>query len=774
MEPGSDRRFETLFEQAPFSLQLIGADGRTLRVNRAWLDLWQFTDDDRGERFVLEQYNIWEDAQLNSQGILELFRRAFAGESVRTPAALYDPAQLGKPGRARWVVGHIHPIRNDHGEIAEVMLVHEDVTDRRAAETELRESERRLKQLADTIPQLAWMATPEGDIHWFNRRWYEYTGTTPEQMRDGGWLTVHHPDWAQGVGKVWTQTIERSESAHMTFPLRAADGTYRTFLAMVAPLCDERGRVTQWFGTNTDVTPLQTAEEGLRRAEEGLRLATRAGRIGIWEWNLTQDRVTWSDETYALHDMVPGTFGGRSADFQRLVHPEDLPMLWSRVQAAVANEDGFDAEFRTLLPDGNVRWLSTWAHLHRDERGSALRMVGATISIDDHKRIEARLQDNERRKDEFLAMLAHELRNPLAPIFSAVQLLSSSRLDDPKVRFATGVIQRQVTHLAELVDDLIDVSRVTRGLIQLDLQPVDLQTIVEAAIEQVRPVLEAREHRLKRSGREAPVWVRADRTRLIQVITNLLNNAAKYTPDGGALSLRIEPFDTEVNVEVADNGQGIDSALIDRIFEPFTQGARAPDRAQGGLGIGLSLVRSLMALHGGSVAAASPGIGGGSTFRITLPVIANPLPDTSPASPPMPCTSTCPPRKVIVVDDNSDAADALAAWMRGEGHRVSVFYDAASLLAQRFHDSPDVLILDIGLPDLDGFELARRLRQRDDMKSSLLIALTGYGQPVDRERAREAGFDHHLVKPADSEALRQLLASAGKRTECRASVPDGA
>ena len=448
-------------------------------------------------------------------------------------------------------------------------------------------------------------------------------------------------------------------------------------------------------------------------------------------------------------------------------------MLWSRVQAAVANEDGFEAEFRTLLPDGNVRWLSTWAHLHRDQRGSALRMVGATISIDDHKRIEAPLQDNERRKDEFLAMLAHELRNPLAPIFSAVQLLSSSRLDDPKVRFATGVIHRQVTHLAELVDDLIDVSRVTRGLIQLDLQAVDLQTIVEAAIEQVRPLLEAREHRLKTFGREAPVWVRADRTRLTQVLTNLLNNAAKYTPDGGALALRVEPVDTHVNVEVTDNGQGIDAQLIDRIFEPFTQGARAPDRGQGGLGIGLSLVRSLMSLHEGSVAAASPGAGGGSTFRITLPVIAAPAAEPLPASSRMAAPSRCPPRDVVVVDDNIDAADALAAWIRSEGHRVTVFYDAASLLAQRFHDTPDVLILDIGLPDLDGFELARRLRERDDMKSPLLIALTGYGQPLDRERTREAGFDHHLVKPADSEALRKLLTSARRQIEYRASVPGG-
>ena len=757
---GTETRFQTLFEQAPFSLQLIAADGRTLRVNKAWQDLWQIRDGDRGLNFVLTEYNILEDPQLIASGVVGCLRRAFAGEPVTTPPTAYDPTAIGQPGRERWIVAHFHPIRDAQGDVPEVMLIHEDVTERISAENELRASELRLKQLANTIPQLAWIADAQGNIYWFNDRWYAYTGTTPAQMADGGWASVHDPSTVASVLEFWRRTIAQGESVHLTFPLRGHDGVYRPFFTRVAPLKDASGTVMQWFGTNTDVSPLRDAERELRQTEERLRLATDAGNIGIWEWHLDQDLVTWSDKVYQLHGMAPGDFGGRAADFQELVHPADLPMLWSRVESAVRNRDGFTADFRVLLPAGGERWLSTWARVHRESSGTDdVRLIGATISIDDYKRAEAALKDSDRRKDEFLAMLAHELRNPLAPISSAAELLKRASGDARIVQHAGEVIARQVRHMTELVDDLLDVSRVTRGLVQLEMAPVDLNTIVTSAIEQVRPLIEARQHVVTTWSGAGRTWVRADRTRLVQVVGNLLNNAAKYTPPGGRIDVRVEVHGREAHVVVRDDGIGIEPNLLPHVFELFAQGERTPDRAQGGLGIGLALVKSIVALHGGTVEAISRGPGTGSTFRVELPVVDDA--QVSVHAPAAGASTVTRSRHVVVVDDNVDAADTLAAVLAAAGHEVRVFHDAGGLLAAELPAPPHLFVLDIGLPDLDGYELARRLRLRPEYRDAIFVALTGYGQVGDRERSRDAGFHHHFVKPVESGAFERLLADVG-------------
>ncbi|MEO7742191.1 MAG: PAS domain S-box protein, partial [Usitatibacter sp.] len=399
-----DRRFETLFEQAPFSLQLLASDGRTLRVNKAWEALWQVSPGDGVKEYILGEYNVLTDPQLEARGVAPLMRRAFAGESIEVPAVRYDPAELGKPGRARWVRAFAHPIKDDHGAVSEVLLIHEDVTDRLQAEHDLRGSEMRLKQLANTIPQLAWMADPQGAIHWYNDRWYDYTGSTPQEMEGWGWQSVHDPKVLPRVLALWTRSIETGEPFQMTFPLRGKDGRFRPFFTLVAPLKDAAGQVVQWFGTNTDVSPLQEAQDNLRIAEERLRLAAMAGNIGIWEWDVEQDAITWSDQVHALHGAAPGGFQGGAQDFSALVHPGDRQMMWGKIESALADNSGFSAEFRALLPDGESRWLSTWARVHQSADGAGRRIIGATISIDDYKRAEEALRESDRRKDEFLAM----------------------------------------------------------------------------------------------------------------------------------------------------------------------------------------------------------------------------------------------------------------------------------------------------------------------------------------------------------------------------------
>ena len=280
-------RFETLFEQAPFSLQILAPDGRTLRVNKAWEELWQATEDIKA--WVFGDYNVLTDPQLEAKGVTARLRQAFAGTSVEVPAMFYDPAEAGRPGRARWVRAAAHPIKNGDGSVREVMLIHEDVTGRMQSEEALRSSELRLKQLANTIPQLAWMADPDGSIHWYNERWYAYTGTTFAQMEGWGWQSVHDPQVLPTILEQWQNSLATGDSFEMTFPLRGADGHFRPFLTLVAPLKDDLGRVVQWFGTNTDVSALQEAERRSRVAEERLRLAVRAGNIGIWDWDLGAD-----------------------------------------------------------------------------------------------------------------------------------------------------------------------------------------------------------------------------------------------------------------------------------------------------------------------------------------------------------------------------------------------------------------------------------------------------------------------------------------------------
>lgn len=360
------------------------------------------------------------------------------------------------------------------------------------------------------------------------------------------------------------------------------------------------------------------------------------------------------------------------------------------------------------------------------------------------------------QQNEFLAMLAHELRNPLAPISAAAQILKIASNDERVVKDAGEIIGRQVNHMTELVDDLLDVSRVTRGLVKLEKEHIDLKLVVSNAIEQARPLIEARNHVfILRMGSEQ-AFVDADRTRLVQVIVNLLANAAKYTPRGGEIVLKVQANDGQAMLSVTDNGSGIDPALLPHIFDLFTQGERTPDRTLGGLGLGLTLVKSMMALHNGRVEALSEGPGKGSTFNLFLPVLAESVIKSDLRSDKR-IVPAAKPLRLMIVDDNVDAARSLASLLESEGHSVVVAEDANRALQEAASFPSQVFILDIGLPDLDGYELARRLRNIPGRSNAVFVALTGYGQAHDRMLAKAAGFDHHCVKPIDLKRLAEIL-----------------
>lgn len=410
-------------------------------------------------------------------------------------------------------------------------------------------------------------------------------------------------------------------------------------------------------------------------------------------------------------------------------------------------------EFQFTYPDGNTAWLELRAYPVMDTEMAVL-----IRDVSDRREAQKKLHDADRRKDEFLAMLAHELRNPLAPIGAAAELLQLVKLDEGRVKQTSKVIARQVSHMTGLIDDLLDVSRVTRGLIELDKVALDMQQVVHEAVEQVNPLIRARSHEL--TIRQAPhsAIVYADKKRLVQVVSNILNNAAKYTPKGGHLTLCTEVQDSQVLIQVIDDGIGMTPEITKHAFDLFAQAERTSDRSSGGLGLGLALVKSMVELHGGSVTCESKGLGQGSTFSIWLPLLLEKADRSSESitetgSPPE-HTNTL---RILVVDDNVDAAEMLKLFLEALGHDVLVEHEPYKALERAMLNQPQVCLLDIGLPEIDGNELARRLRAQPENHSVTLVAISGYGQESDRLNALSAGFDYHLVKPVDIAKLVAIL-----------------
>jgi signal transduction histidine kinase/CheY-like chemotaxis protein len=433
------------------------------------------------------------------------------------------------------------------------------------------------------------------------------------------------------------------------------------------------------------------------------------------------------------------------------------------LQAAMRPGERFHVVFRIRRGGDDWRWVEIAGRFFFDAANAPLHLIGVIADIserkameDDLRKMASDLAEADVRKDEFLATLAHELRNPLAPIRNGIELLKRASGDPPQVQRVAGVMDRQMSHLVRLVDDLIDVSRITRNKLELRREWVQLAQVVQAAVEASRPLLEAKDHQLEVDLPAAPVPLDADLTRLVQVFANLLNNAAKYTDRGGRIRLSAERRGREVVVRVDDDGSGIPRDQQHRLFEMFTQLDRSLERSQGGLGIGLAMVKRLVELHGGSVEIASDGPGLGTRATVRLPVVLTPEVPAAAEAAGAPPTAA---RRILVVDDNADAAESLAYVLRMMGHEVAVGGDGVEALALAGSFRPEVLMLDIGMPRMNGYEACRRIRESDAGRRIVVIAVTGWGQDEDRRRSEEAGFDFHLTKPVDPRAVEGLLAS---------------
>lgn len=486
-----------------------------------------------------------------------------------------------------------------------------------------------------------------------------------------------------------------------------------------------------------------------RATEEQMRVFLAGAKMFTWDVDLATNEVNVSQNAEDVLGALPRSLAEGLAS----VHPEDQV----RFRAALAQSEQTRGELwdevRIVRSDnGETRWLEIRAHAVCDERGQAIKFSGISFDITERKRLEEMLRDGDRRKDEFLAMLAHELRNPMAPIRNAGELLLRLETDDVRVKQAAEIINRQVEQLTRMVDDLLDVSRITRGHVELECRPIELSAVVAAAIEAVEPTVRERDLTLTvSSGR--PLVVVGDAARLQQCAVNLLMNAAKYTDPGGHIHVELERQNQTALIRVTDSGVGIAAEILPTVFDLFVQSDRTLDRSRGGLGIGLSVVKRLVDMHGGQVEARSPGIGEGSTFEIRLPAAEATTPHE-----PLASASVVVRKRVVVVDDNQDAAEMLSQVLALEGHEVRTVFSAEDALSLIPAFLPDVVLLDIGLPNINGYEVAQRLRDMPSLHSTRLIALTGYGQPADKQHAARHGFDAHLVKPASMEDVFAALA----------------
>lgn len=574
------------------------------------------------------------------------------------------------------------------------------------------------------------------------------------------WISVIHPDDRQRVEREFQAALADRAPYDTEFRVFRADGGIRWFHSAAHTVRDSHGEITRLVGIVQDVTGIRQTALELESANARLTEATRAGGLGIHEYYPQEGRLIWDAQMRTWWGLDP-TEVVTYEKFVARLHVDDRQPTQAAVDRALDPLTGgrYEADYRVMQADASVRWMHATGRVFF-EGGRAVLLIGTVQDVTEDRLLADALRAADQRKDVFLATLSHELRNPLAPIRTAARLLANPKLDAQQLAWAQAVIQRQVTSMALLLDDLLDISRITQGKLVLKLERVTLASVIDAAVESARPLLDRKQHRLTVSLPAEAVLLEADPLRLAQILSNLITNSAKYTDPGGKIDVSARVDHGMLAVDITDNGIGIPAEAIPKLFDMFSQFDTSTGRAEGGLGIGLALVKGLVELHGGSVTAHSAGREQGSTFTVMLPdarqVALSSMSEMAVSA------AFSGARRVLLADDNRDGADALALLLKVSGHDVRVAYDGPSAvsLAQTFR--PDVAIIDIDMPGMDGYAVARALRGESWATGLMLLAVTGWGQEGDRNRAASAGFDSHLTKPVDPEMLASML-SQGRR-----------
>ena len=667
----------------------------------------------------------------------------------------------------------VAPARDTNGVIAGALLVIQDITERKAGEDALRESRCDLNRAQAVSHTGSWrLDARRGDLVWSDETYRIFgipKGTAPTCHL---FIDTVHPDDREHVRRRWTAAL-RGERDYL-IEHRILVGDRVKWVCERAELeFDADGALLRGLGTVQDITERKRVEDALRESEEReraraevLRTVMDAEPAGIILVEPPDVRVAYANrraqEIYERSDLGALPIEARAC-FHRHAdgtpyRPEEMP-VW---RALFHGETVHGEEMVVSLPAGGARVLEVHAAPVQAPDGRIERAVVALQDITERKAAEEALREAHQRKDEFLAMLGHELRNPLAAISHAVHLIGVQELANPVLARARDTAVRQSAHMARLLDDLLDVARVTHGKIALKEEQIELRRVIDSAVDAAHPLIESRGQTLAldiADGMRA--W--GDAVRLAQVVSNLLNNAAKYTPTGGHIWLSLRPTGSQAEIRVRDDGNGIQPELLPHVFGLFVQDKRNLGRMDGGLGIGLTMAHALVRMHGGSIEARSDGPGRGSEFIVTLPLAGRPEPGAVTPGRSRESATPCSPRRILLVEDNADAAELLAMMLEMDGHEVVVAHSGTTALEMAGPYCPDVVLLDLGLPGMDGYEVAARLRKLPACAATLLVAVTGYGQEDDRQRTAESGFAHHLVKPIEVEDLRRVLAGEGTR-----------
>jgi PAS domain S-box-containing protein len=706
---------------------------------------------------------------------------------------------IRRDGQWRQFAVRAIPVLNGDGSVREWVGVHTDVTDRRQAEDRaafLRVLADRLRDISEPRAIMAAAAESLGRHLNVGRCGYGEVGSTSSH------ITVER-DWTDGTMPSATGVYDledygpelvddlragrtvRVEDAH-TDPRMSRDAASAHIAlggmraSLVLPLL-KRGRFAallyvhqtaarSW--TNEDEAIVHEvaertwaaverarAENALRESDRRFRLMADAAPVLVW--------IADTSRAYIWFNRSSLEFTGRTLEqatgkgWMQSVHPDDAEHCFATFATNFDRRQAFSMDYRLRRRDGEYRWMvDHGVPLFEGPGGAFSGYIGSCIDITDRKRAEDSLREADRRKDEFLATLAHELRNPLAPIRQAVRVARSPQVTEAQLRWSHDVIERQATHMSLLLGDLLDAARITEGKLELRKEQVELAAIIDTAIETARPLIDARRQRLNITAPSGPVRLHADALRLAQVVANLLTNAAKYSHSDGRIDLIASLEHEGIVIRVRDSGIGIESSMLSRVFDMFSQATSALDRSEGGLGIGLAIVKGIVVLHDGSVEAKSEGPGKGSEFIVRFPHSIATVEDASKHTEGDTAAGAGPGLSIVIADDNRDSAESLKMLLEMDGHTVRTAHDGAQAFELVESLRPRVALLDIGMPKLNGYEVAAKSRAQPWGKAITLVAFTGWGQSQDRERALAAGFDHHLTKPVDHEAVLSLLQQA--------------
>lgn len=704
----------------------------------------------------------------------------------------------------RWVRDRSFVARNSDGKPYRLAGVAEDITDRKQTEVALQKSEQRYRDLAEAMPQVVWLMNPAGGMQYFNRHWYEYTGLSEAKSLGFGGIESVHPDDRDRTMQIWTQAIATGKSDAVEYRLRRFDGSYRWFISRGVPLRDSTGEITNWIGTITDIDHQKQIEAALREREAQLQFVLDSSQIGEWELDLTTSshpsrRSLLHDQIFGYDSLLPEW---NFETFLNHIHPDDRAAIELKFEQTLSTYQDLNFECRVIRADDSLVWISVRGSIYRDAQDQPTRLVGIVTDITSRKQAEAEreqllqreqtaretAEQANRIKDEFLAVLSHELRSPLNPILGWAKLLQTREFNPTVLKKAVETIERNARLQAQLIEDLLDVSRILQGKISFNTVPVNLVTVIEAAMETVRLAAEAKMIDIQTTLDTAVGQVLGDPGRLQQIVWNLLSNAIKFTPAGGRVEVKLEQlqegqelkqrgqaaktidsFCPSVQLTVIDTGKGISPDFLPHVFDYFRQADSKTTRNFGGLGLGLAIVRYLVELHGGTVWAESLGEGQGATFVVRLPLLNRTetglkTEGTALNSDHSSFNLSLSQLQILVVDDDRDTRDFYTIVLQQAGAIVRAVSSAEEALEALVQFKPNILLSDIGMPDIDGYMLIRQIRAMKTYGKTIpAIALTAYAGELDQKQAIAAGFQHYMSKPIEPRELIEAIANLADR-----------